>query len=61
MNVKAKITEQVNFSPEPLRSYIHELEFANGNVALLIKDNFELEENINGLIAYVKALNLSID
>jgi hypothetical protein len=48
------IIDQINNSPEPLKSYIHDLETTMGNVAHLIQDNFVLREQNEELKAYLK-------
>ena len=38
MGVKQVLIDQINSSPEPLKSYIHDLESTTGNVALMTEE-----------------------
>ena len=49
--MSAKLIDQINNSPEPLRSYIHDFNKVNGEVAHLIQENFMLKEQLNELKA----------
>jgi len=54
MDVKEEIIKQINSSPEPLKSYIHDLETTLGNVAHLIQYNFVLEEQNKQLQSFLE-------
>lgn len=45
------LIDQINDAPEPLRSYIHEMESFIGNGAHMIQENFMLKEQLNELKA----------
>ena len=48
-DIGSKLVEQINRSPQLIRDYIHELEMINGNEALMVRDLFEMRQNIEGL------------
>jgi len=51
--------EQINNSPEPLRSYIHEMDIFIGNGAHMIQELFMLKEKIEYLEGYIKLLKVN--
>ena len=53
-DITAKLNQQINEAPEPLRSYIHEMDSFIGNGAHMIQDLFMLREQ-------VKFLSLLVD
>ena len=52
--IDKKIATQINEAPEPLHSYIHDLETTMGNGAHLIQESFILQEQINLLTKYIE-------
>ena len=54
MGSKKKLIAQINSSPEPLRSYIHEMESFIGNGAHMIQDLFLQKEKIKYLSMLLK-------
>ncbi len=50
MKYKCLLNSQINKAPEPLRSYIHEMESFTGNGAHMIQENFMLREQLNELV-----------
>lgn len=51
MPLKNLLNNQINNSPEPLRSYIHDFNKAHGEVAHLIQENFMIKEQLKELQA----------
>ena len=49
MNQKELLTKQINDSPEPLRSYIHDMESRGRDSAHLIQDLFSAREQVKQL------------
>ena len=49
MNNNKELAAQINSSPDPLRSYIYELESFMGNGAHMIQDLFMLREKVKYL------------
>ena len=53
-NIIEKLNTQINAAPEPLRSYIHEMDTFIGNGAHMIQDLFLLREQIKFLTLMVE-------
>ena len=49
MNKKELLTKQINDSPEPLRSYIHDIESRSRDSAHLIQELFVAKEQVKQL------------
>ena len=56
--MKARLIRQINESPEPLRSYIHEMETIHGEVAHMIQDIFGLREQVKYLTLLLRESEL---
>lgn len=54
MKSKDLLIEQINISPEPLRSYIHEMETSSGELAHMIQELFVLREQLKQLTMVIK-------
>lgn len=50
---KGLLNKQINESPEPLRSYIHDFHKSHGEVAHLIQDNFALSQKSDRLESFI--------
>jgi len=53
MKLKSLLNKQVNDAPEPLRTFVHDLQSRIGDGAHMIQDLYEKEEQIKGLTALV--------
>lgn len=53
-DIKAELNRQINEAPEPLRSYIHEMDSFIGNGAHMIQDLFLLREQIKFLTLIIE-------
>ena len=56
MPLKNLLNKQINEAPEPLRSYIHDLQATYGEGAHMIQDLYQKEENIKALTMLVEIL-----
>jgi len=48
------LRDQINSSPEPLRTYIHDIETASGTTADIIQELYQLRENVKFLCAFIE-------